>query len=150
MHTTSSPRPRVITLLRRWVVLSVNCSGRGCSRGSPEVALTGASRRRKQRISSSRGSMSTYDVFAKEAVAFLNGYDNLRLDKRDSFADLPENKAAVRALIGQAEWLGIQRTNPFTEFTLPQLVLMDLADSFLRWCSDPGNPARWEALFDLR
>lgn len=90
------------------------------------------------------------DVFAHEASAFLNGYDLLKFDQRQTFADLPDNKARVRALIGQAEWLRDQRSNPFVDFTLPQLVVIDLADSFLRWCADPTNPARWEQLFDLR
>lgn len=78
------------------------------------------------------------DVFAHEAVAFVNGFDLLRLDHRASFADLPD-KAKARTLICQAEWLGIQRTNPFMDCTLTQLYLLDLAECFLRWCAEPTS-----------
>jgi hypothetical protein len=89
------------------------------------------------------------DMLASEGVAFLNGFDLLRLDERESFADLPD-KAKVCLLISQAEFISVQRTSPLMDFTLPQLLLMDLADNFLSWCADPTNPARWEAVFDCR
>jgi hypothetical protein len=89
------------------------------------------------------------DMFAHEATAFLNGFDLLKMDQRDSFADLPD-KAKVRLLITQAEFLAVQRTSPFQDLTLPQLLVIDFADHWLRWCADPTNPARWETLFDLR
>jgi hypothetical protein len=89
------------------------------------------------------------DVFAAEAVAFVNGFDNLQLDARKNFADLPD-KASVRRVMAQAEWFRDQRGNVFLDFTLPQLVLIDLADAFLKWCSEPTNPARWDELFDFR
>jgi hypothetical protein len=89
------------------------------------------------------------DMFASEATAFLNGYDLLKLDYRKSFADLPD-KAKVRLLITQAEFLSAQRSNPLKDFTIPQLLVIDFADSWLRWCADPTNPQRWEVLFDIR
>jgi hypothetical protein len=89
------------------------------------------------------------DMLASEATAMLNGFDNLRMPYRESFADFPD-KPRVRALITQAEFLSLQRSNPLIDFTLPQLMIVDFADAWLRWCGDPGNPARWEELFDLR
>jgi hypothetical protein len=50
--------------------------------------------------------------------------DLLKLDSRSSFADLPD-KAKVRLLIAQAEFLSVQRTNPLKDFqrwSLPEYV----------------------------
>jgi hypothetical protein len=87
--------------------------------------------------------------FDREAKAFIAGWDRLELRTKQNFADLLD-KSAVRVLIPQAEWLACQRTNPLMEFTLRQLCVLDVADSFLRWLPDPTAPARWSAMFETR
>jgi hypothetical protein len=89
------------------------------------------------------------DHFATEARAFLLQYDRLKLPERSSFQDLPD-KSSVRVVMSLAEEMSIQRPNPLRDFNLPELLTIDLADNFLKWCSDPTDPAKWSVLFDLR
>jgi hypothetical protein len=53
------------------------------------------------------------------ARRFVAGLDLLKLDSRSSFADLPD-KAKVRLLITQAEFLSVQRTNQGFRWSLPE------------------------------
>jgi hypothetical protein len=89
------------------------------------------------------------DSFATEARAFVEQWDRLNLVGRKSFGDIPD-AAIVRPVISQAEFLWMQRDNPFRDFTLPQLQVIDFAGSFLRWLPDPGNPERWDSMFAAR
>ncbi|OBF58744.1 hypothetical protein A5787_22585 [Mycobacterium sp. 852002-50816_SCH5313054-b] len=92
-----------------------------------------------------------FDVFAREACAFLNGFDALELDDRADFVNFDDSeKAKVRTVIGQAEWFRDQRNSPFADLTLPQLLVIDLGDSFLRWCADRTNNERLAEMFDCR
>ena len=72
------------------------------------------------------------DSFEREARSFVAQWDRLRLPAQKGFADLPEAEAA-RPVISHAEWVRDRRSNPFRDFTIPELLVIDLADEFLRW-----------------
>lgn len=89
------------------------------------------------------------DSFASEARAFIRQWDRLNLVGRKSFADFPDAEA-VRPVIAQAQAMSIQDGNPFRDFTDIDLWVIKLADLFLRWCADPGNPRWWDEQFGAR
>ena len=59
-----------------------------------------------------------------------------QLDSRSSFADLPD-KAKVRSLITQAEFLSVQRTNPLKDFQIDLLIALF---SERKPMTSPGKP----------
>ena len=96
--------------------------------------------------------------FNAEARAFIASYEELGLELQTDW-NLPEKDTPrwnlVRRMIGQCEWLRDQRNNPLEDHTIPQILVMDLADEFLRWCAAADNgssPAvpQWAALFAAR
>jgi hypothetical protein len=87
--------------------------------------------------------------FDKEAKAFLIQYDRLGFEHKSSFADFPD-AAQVRIVIPLAEWIYCQHNNPLMPFSTWQKLVIALAGAFLRWCSDPGNPERWQTMIELR
>jgi hypothetical protein len=88
------------------------------------------------------------DHFASAATCFLRGYDDLGLERQTDWR-LPD-ATKVRPLISQADFIAVQRTNPALDFTLPELLLIDVADEFLRWVDDPSQRPRWMRLFEAR
>jgi hypothetical protein len=91
------------------------------------------------------------DSFGKEARAFLAAFDRLNLFGRDSYKSFPDeqDRSAVRVVLPMAEFMSLQRSNPLRDFTVSDLLAMDLSDSFLRWASDLSMPS-WMRLFDSR
>jgi hypothetical protein len=89
------------------------------------------------------------DGFSAEANAFVAQYDRLDLEHRASFADFPKPEQ-IRPLLVQAQFLWLQTNNPFMSLSPLQKTVVDFGRAFLQWASDPGNPARWERLFELR
>ena len=89
------------------------------------------------------------DSFVCERDAFVAAWDRLGMADRKSFADFPDG-ADVRPALSQAEFVACQRDNPLRDFTINDLHAIDLADSFIRWATDPGNPERWREMFTCR
>ncbi|OBF43912.1 hypothetical protein A5787_14255 [Mycobacterium sp. 852002-50816_SCH5313054-b] len=89
--------------------------------------------------------------FDKEARAFVAAYDRLDLFGRQIYTDFPtaDDKSKVRVLLPMAEFLSGQRSNPLIDLTIPALLAIGLADSFLKWAADLSMP-RWMQLFDAR
>jgi hypothetical protein len=92
------------------------------------------------------------DSFNHEARAFLASYEELALEEQTDW-HLPEKDTPrwnlVRRMIGQAEWLAGNLTNPLHDFDPAQRVVMNFAQDFLRWAADPSMP-RWGELFRSR
>jgi hypothetical protein len=82
--------------------------------------------------------------FNSEARAFVASYDKLGLEQKTEWT-LPEPEV-VRPMIQHAEFFRDQANNPLMDFDIPQLLVIDLANDFLRWCADPSQP-RWRQLF---
>lgn len=91
------------------------------------------------------------DYFAQQARAFVLQLDRLNLWGRKNYQDFPDDtdKSKVRVLLPQAEFLSMQRTNVLKDFTLPELLILDLGDAFLRWAADLSMP-RFMELLDAR
>jgi hypothetical protein len=89
------------------------------------------------------------DGFNREARAFVASYDELGLERKTAW-ELPEKDSTewnlVRRMIGQAEWLSGQRNNPLVDLDIPQRMVINFADDFLKWAGDPSQP-RWARLF---
>jgi hypothetical protein len=89
------------------------------------------------------------DSFTCERDAFVAAWDRLGMADKKSFADFPAAED-VRPLKRQAQFLADQFNNPLRDFNLTDLWGIELASSFLRWAEDPGNPARWQEMFNAR
>ena len=69
------------------------------------------------------------DSFGRESHSFVAQFDRLRLQDLTSVNDLPPEKSLVRPLLAQAEALSIQRSNPFRDASIRDLLAIDLADA---------------------
>ncbi len=82
------------------------------------------------------------DRFAANVHALINATKDC-----DGTAPEPSDARHIRRL---ANWIATQRTNPFVDYTLPQLLAIDFADQTLAWLDNPADYARFEkARLDL-
>lgn len=61
------------------------------------------------------------------------------LNATRGLSDKVLDESQGRVIRRLADWVAIQRDNPFKDFTLPQLLAIDFADATLAWLDDPTS-----------
>jgi hypothetical protein len=92
--------------------------------------------------------MNVSNSFNTEARAFIAAFDRLGLEQKETW-DAPDQEL-LRPLVFHAGWFRDQDGNPFTDFDIPQRLVIDLANDFLLWAADTSSQPRWRRLFNDR